>query len=110
MTSFAEDFTAGMDIAEQLRADGFDQPLREQWIAACASDLMGAIEQRLAELPPGWRLAVSSGEIERGEQPGSWQLRHRFVAVDPNLSADLPIPALPLRWTIYGPRRADNAV
>lgn len=111
MTSFAEDFAAGLEIAEQLQADGFDRPLREQWIAACASDLMTAIEQRLAELPPGWRLAVSYGEIERGDQPGSWQLRHRFIAIDPACPEELPIPASAGRWTLYGPaRRADNAV
>lgn len=110
MTSFAEDFAAGLEIAEQLRDQGFDQPLREQWIAACARDLNVAIERRLAELPPGWRLAVSEGEIEPGEQAGSWQLRHRFIAIDPACPEPLPMPAQPRRWTLYGPRRADNAV
>jgi len=110
MSNIAEDFAAGLEIAEQLRDQGFDQPLREQWIAACARDLNVAIERRLAELPPGWRLAVSDGEIEQGDQPGSWQLRHRFIAIDPECPDPLPFPAQPRRWTLYGPRRADNAV
>lgn len=106
----SHDFTAYLDISEKVRDLGFERPLREQWMAACARDLNVAIERRLAELPPGWRLAVSDGEIEQGDQPGSWQLRHSFIAIDPECPDPLPFPAQPRRWTLYGPRRADNAV
>ena len=107
MSSFAEDFAAGLEIAEDLAAQGF-QPLREQWIAACRDDLSRAIETRLAELPPGWRLLVSEGEIEHGETAGSWRLTHRFIAVDPHCPLPLPVPAEPRRWGIYGPIRREE--
>jgi len=105
--NIAEDFAAGLEIAAELAEQGF-QPLREQWIAACREDLSRAIETRLAELPPGWRLAVSEGEIERGDQPGSWQLRHRFIAIDPHCPTPLPFPAEPRRWDLYGPLRRED--
>lgn len=98
MTTIAEDFAAGLQLSADLIDQGFE-PLREQWARACTADLMAAIEHRLSELPEGWRLAVSDGIMERGDQPGAWQLRHRFIAID---------PASAQRWTLYGPTRKDN--
>lgn len=102
------DFTAYLDISEGVRALGFDKPLREQWTEACRADLMRSIKRRLAELPPGWRLLVSEGEIERGGDAGSWRLTHRFIAVDPHCPTPLPVPAEPRRWDIYGPIRREE--
>ena len=100
--NIVEDFAAGLEIVGELAAQGY-QPLREQWIDACRRDLNRAIERRLAELPEGWRLAVSEGELQRGEIPGQWELRHRFIAIDPHCPVPMPTPADGGRWTFYGP-------
>lgn len=99
---------ASLQISEELRDAGFCQPLREQWIAAAQSDKIRAVEARLAELPEGWRLAVSEGEMTRGEDPGKWSLTFQFIAIDPACPDPLPVPATPQRWTLYGPNRRDN--
>ena len=100
------DFVAHLELEPQLAE--IWAPLREQWEAACRKDLHAGIETRLAELPTGWRLAVSEGEIKRGDQPGSWQLQHRLIAIDPHCPTPLPVPAEAGRWTLYGPLRRED--
>ena len=97
-------------VAELQLAPEFTEgtPLREQWLAACMADRQAAIEQRLRELPEGWRLAVSEGSLEQGDQPGAWRLTHQFIAIDPAMPGPLPIPARPGRWDIYGPIRREQ--
>lgn len=101
-------FTAYLRIPKDLREVGFDKPLREQWIASVAESKGRAIAKRLEELPEGWKLAVSEGDMKPGEVPGAWSLEFKFIAIDPACPDPLPVPATPQRWEIFGPIRRES--